>query len=409
MNLVFAAFILVSFAAAIWHQAAGDGGAMTVLSAAALSAAEAALPLAFSLVGVMALFLGVMKIAEAAGLLGGLARLLTPLLRRLFPELPSGHPALGAMAMNIAANLLGLGNAATPFGVRAMEELEGLNRHKGIASNPQVLFLAINTAGLTLLPTKVIALRASMGAADPAAVVGPTLIATLVAALVAVAAARLLQRVTPPFFESEMAASPPSPALGWHGGLALAAALGLVALVLLGGHAIGPWLVPGLIALMIGVGLARRVPVYEAFVEGAREGFTVAVRIIPYLIAILVAVGMLRASGALDAALAPLGQLLAPVGVPAEALALAVVRSLSGSGAYGMLAASLQNPATGPDTPTGILLGTIYASTETTFYVLAVYFGAIGTKRIRHALAAGLIADAAGLVAAVVACRVLAP
>jgi len=409
VNLVFAAFVLVSFSAAIWHQASGDGGAMAALSAAALTAAEAALPLAFSLVGVMALFLGVMKIAEAAGLLGGLARLLTPLLRRLFPELPEGHPALGAMAMNIAANLLGLGNAATPFGIRAMEELEGLNRHKGIASNPQVLFLAINTAGLTLLPTKVIALRASLGAADPAAVVAPTLIATFVAAIVAVAAARLLQRVTPPFAEIGDPAPCPSLAMGWRGGLALAAALGLVALVLLGGRAIGPWLIPGLIALMVGIGVARRVAVYEAFVEGAREGFTVAVRIIPYLVAILVAVGMLRASGALDAALAPLGRLLAPVGVPAEALALAVMRSLSGSGAYGMLAASLQNPATGPDTPTGILLGTIYASTETTFYVLAVYFGAIGIKRIRHALAAGLIADAAGLAAAVVACRVLAP
>jgi len=409
VNFVFAAFILASFAAAAWTQATSDGGAMAALSAAALSAAEAALPLALSLVGVMALFLGVMKIAEAAGLLGGLARLLTPPLRRLFPELPAGHPALGAMAMNIAANLLGLGNAATPFGIRAMEELESLNRHKGVASNPQVLFLAINTAGLTLLPTKVIALRASLGAADPAAVVAPTLIATLVAALVAVAAARLLQRVTPPLPEKDDTTPCPPLAMGWNGALALVAALTLVALVLLGGRAVGPWLIPGLIAAMVGAGLARRVPVYEAFVKGAREGFTVAVRIIPYLVAILVAVGMLRSSGALDAALAPLGRLLAPLGVPAEALALAVVRSLSGSGAYGLLAASLQNPATGPDTPTGILLGTIYASTETTFYVLAVYFGAIGTRRIRHALAAGLIADAAGLAAAVVACRVLAP
>ena len=409
MNIVFAAFILAAFAAASWAQTTGDGGAMAALSAAALTSAEAALPLAFSLVGVMALFLGVMKIAEAAGLLDGLARVLTPPLRRLFPELPAGHPALGAMAMNIAANLLGLGNAATPFGIRAMEELEGLNRLKGTASNPQVLFLAINTAGLTLLPTKVIALRASLGAADPAAVVAPTLIATLVAAGVAVIAARLLQRLTPlPADLGEMIPCPPPP-MGWGGVLALAAALALVALVLLGGRAVGPWLIPGLIATMVGIGLARRVPVYEAFVEGAREGFTVAIRVIPYLVAILVAVGMLRSSGALDAALAPVGRWLAPAGVPAEALAMAVVRSLSGSGAYGLLAASLQNPATGPDTPTGILLGTIYASTETTFYVLAVYFGAIGTRRIRHALAAGLIADVAGLAAAVVACRVLAP
>ena len=407
MNKVFALFILAAFAIAAWHQAAGDAGAMAALSAAALAAAESALPLAFGLVGVMALFLGVMKIAEAAGLLAGLAGLLTAPLRRLFPEIPAGHPALGAMAMNISANLLGLGNAATPFGIRAMEELERLNPHPRIASNPQVLFLAINTAGLTLLPAKVIALRAAAGASDPAAVVAPTLIATAVAAMVAVAAARLLQRLVPLPVDEPMAppaAAPPPTRQGW---LALGMALALVALVLVGGRAIGPWLIPGLIALMVAIGWFRRVPVYEAFVEGAREGFTVAVRIIPYLVAILVAVGMLRASGALDAALAPLGRLLAPLGLPAEALALAVVRSLSGSGAYALLASAMQNPATGPDTPTGILLGTIYASTETTFYVLAVYFGAIGTRSIRHALAAGLIADTAGLAAATLACRLL--
>jgi len=405
LNTVFVLLVLAAFGTAAWHQAAGESGAMEALSTAALKAAEGALPLAFGLVGVMALFLGVMKIAEAAGLLAGLARLLTAPLRRLFPEVPDGHPALGAMAMNLSANLLGLGNAATPFGIRAMEELEGINPHKRTASNAQALFLAINTAGLTLLPTKVIALRTSLGAADPTAVVVPTLIATFSAAVAAIVAARLLQRLSPPKATEPAIGVPPPPLRGLL--VAVAVALILGGAMLWGGGALGPWLIPGLLAGMVGYGWIKRVRVYEQFVEGAREGFTVAIRIIPYLVAILVAVGMLRQSGALDAILAPAARLLAPLGVPAEALAMAVVRSLSGSGAYGLLAASLQNPATGPDTPTGILLGTIYASTETTFYVVAVYFGAIGTRNIRHALAAGLIADAAGLAAAVAACRLL--
>lgn len=416
MNAVFVLLVLAAFATAAWNQATGATGAMEALSAATLQAAEGAVPLALGLVGVMALFLGVMKVAEAGGLLRGLARLLAAPLRRLFPEIPDGHPALGAMAMNVAANLLGLGNAATPFGIRAMEDLDRLNPHRGVASNAQVLFLAMNTAGLTLLPTKVIALRASLGAADPAAVTAPTLVATVVATVAELAAARTLQRLAPlPPAPAAEVAAPAAAASGeplvalprWAAPLAAAAAVALAAALVLGGSAFGAWLVPGLVAGMLAFGWLRRVRVYEVFVEGAREGFTVAVRIIPYLVAILVAIGMLRASGAMDLALAPLGRLLAPLGVPPQALALAVVRTLSGSGAYGMLAAMLHDPATGPDSPAGILLGTIYGSTETTFYVLAVYFGAIGVRRIRHALAAGLIADAAGLAAAVVACRLL--
>ena len=402
MNSVFFALVLAAFATAAWHEATLSPGAMEALSAATLKAAEGAVPLALGLVGVMALFLGLMKVAEEAGLLAGLARALSPLLRRLFPELPEGHPALGAMTMNVSANLLGLGNAATPFGIRAMEALQTLNPRQGAASNAQVLFLAINTAGITLLPTKVIALRASLGSADPAAVVAPTLIATLVASAAAVAAARALEGK--PETRTEPAATAASP---WAVVPALAVAVLLAALAVAWGRAAGPWLVPVLVLGLLGLGVARGVRVYEVFVDGAREGFAVAIRIIPYLVAILVAVGMLRASGALDMALAPAGRLLAPLGVPPEALAMAVVRTLSGSGAYGLLAASLQNAATGPDTPAGILLSTIYASTETTFYVIAVYFGAVCIRRIRHALAAGLIADAAGLAAAIVACRLL--
>ncbi len=421
MNLVFFLLALSAFTLAAWSDLRQGPGAMAALADTALKAAEGAVPLALGLVGVMALFLGLMKVAEAGGMVRALARLLAPVLTRLFPEVPANHPAMGAMVMNVAANILGLGNAATPFGIRAMEHLERLNPAKGTASNAQVLFLAINTAGVTILPTSVIALRAALGATDPAAVVAPTLGATLVSTLVAIAAARLLQKVwasptaAQPATEAgehccdgdDLPAVPPAPAWAcWLAGLAV---LAFIPVMAVWGAALGPWIVPGLIVGLLGFGLARRVPVYEVFVDGAREGFAVAVRIIPYLVAILVAVGMFRGSGAMQAVLAPLGALLAPLGVPAEALAMAGMRSLSGSGSFGLLASYLRDPAVGVDSATSVLLGTIYASSETTFYVIAVYFGAVGIRRIRHALAAGLIADLAGLVAAVALCRLLYP
>ncbi|SEH38763.1 nucleoside recognition domain-containing protein [Magnetospirillum fulvum] len=405
MNAVFLVLVAASFAAAAWTEVSGPGGAMEALSAAIVEQAAASVPLAFGLIGIMALFLGLMKVAEAAGLLDSVARLLRPLLTRLFPEIPADHPAMGAMVMNIAANLLGLGNAATPFGIRAMEHLERLNPHPGTASNAQVLFLAINTAGLTLLPTKVIALRASTGAADPAAVVGPTLAATLVALVVAVLAARGLQRVSPaPVPLPSLPRRDPAPPLSWPSVVAVVVLLALVPLLLAYGTLIGPWLLPGLVAGILLYGAAKRVAVYETFVAGARAGFGVAVKIIPYLVAILMAVGMIRASGVLAAILEPLGRLTAPLGLPAEALMMAAMRTLSGSGSYGLLAAQMKDPAIGPDGYLGILLGTLYGSTETTFYVLAVYFGAVGIRRIRHALVVGLLADLSALIAALLVC-----
>jgi spore maturation protein SpmA len=415
VNLVFFLLILSAVALAAWNEATHGAGAMAALAEAALKAAEGSVPLALGLVGVMALFLGLMKVAEAGGLVRAVARLLAPALARLFPEVPAGHPAMGAMVMNVAANILGLGNAATPFGIRAMEHLDRLNPAKGTATNAQVLFLAINTAGVTILPTSVIALRASLGAADPAAVVAPTLAATLFSTIVAIVAARLLQGAPPPPpappppFEATAEDGTVAPAPAWACWLALAALVGFIPLMAWRGAAIGPWIVPSLMVGLLGFGLARGVAIYEAFVEGAREGFTIAVRIIPYLVAILVAVGMFRASGAMEAVLAPLGRLLSPLGVPAEALAMAGMRSLSGSGSFGLLASYLRDPAIGIDSPTAVLLGTIYGSSETTFYVIAVYFGAVGIRRIRHALAAGLIADLAGLVAAIAVCRLLYP
>lgn len=412
MNWVFFLLVASAVGLAAWSELRHGGGAMAALAEATLKAAEGAVPLAFGLVGVMALFLGLMRVAEAAGLVRGLARLLAPLLTRLFPEVPPGHPAMGAMVMNVAANILGLGNAATPFGIRAMEHLESLNADKGRASNPQVLFLAINTAGITILPTSVIALRAGLGAADPAAVVAPTLAATLFSTIIAVIAARLLQRLSPapPSLSTEIQdAEAIATAPAWACWLAGLSVLAFIPVMALWGNVLGPWIVPGLMVGLLGAGLARRVPVYEVFVEGAREGFAVAVRIIPYLVAILAATAMFRASGAMEAVLAPLGRVLAPLGVPAEALALAGMRSLSGSGSFALLASYLRDPAIGVDSAAGILLGTIYGSSETTFYVIAVYFGAVGIRRIRHALAAGLIADLAGLATAIVICAWLYP
>ncbi|BAE50113.1 nucleoside recognition domain-containing protein [Paramagnetospirillum magneticum] len=406
MNAVFLVLVLVSFLVAAFAELSGGAGAMEALSAGLVDSVAGAVPLALGLVGIMALFLGLMKVAEAGGLLDILARLLEPALRRLFPEIPAGHPAMGAMVMNVAANLLGLGNAATPFGIRAMEHLESLNRDKGTASNAQVLFLAINTAGLTLLPTKVIALRAATGSAQPAAIVASTLIASLVAALVGVLAARGLQGLWQPRM-IETVPDQPAPASLWPCLLALAGLLAGAAALLAWGKVLGPWILPGLVVGLLLFGARRGVRLYESFVEGAKEGFDVAVRIIPYLVAILAAIGMVRASGAMDLLIRPLGRLTEGLGLPAEALMMAAMRTLSGSGSYGMLASSLKDPAIGPDSYLGALLSTLYGSTETTFYVLAVYFGAVQVRRIRHALAVGLLADLAALIAAIIVCRLL--
>lgn len=392
---------------------------MEALGTAALKAATDAVPLAFGLVGVMALFLGLMKVIEAGGALKGMARLLSPILCRLFPEVPRNHPALGAMVMNVSANVLGLGNAATPFGIRAMEHLNSLNPYKDTASNAQVLFLAINTASITLIPTGVIALRTTAGSANPAAVVVPTLAATAVSMVVAIMSARLLQR----FFPLPKKAAEPieqqqslitaeeleslNPFPMCVGFLVLAIVAFLVTILIVFGDKAGHWLIPSLIVGLLAYGLAKRVRIYEVFVEGAKEGFQIAIKIIPYLVAILVAVAMFRTSGAMELIMQPLGRFLGPWGMSTEALTMAGMRTLSGSGAFGLLASYLNDPLVGVDSYKGILLGTIYGSSETTFYVLAVYFGSVGVRRIRHSLAAGLIADLAGLLAAVFFCNIL--
>lgn len=446
MNVVFFALVAVAFAVAAvrqvtWTPPAGADdptAPMRALGLGVVDSAESAVTLAIGLVGVMALFLGLMKVAEQGGLLRIVAKALRPLMVRLFPEVPATHPAMGAMILNLSANVLGLGNAATPFGIRAMQQLDRLNPHKGTATNAMALFLALNTSSVTLLPTGVIALRASAGSADPAGIVPTTLFATLCSTTVAIVSAKLLQRAfaavpaaadgpaaarapeVPDRPDGDPAQPPPAgaqtadeaeeealpPEAGeaypaWISALVLAGVAALIPLTVLYGRTIAPWIIPGLIVLLLGFGAAKRVRVYEVFVEGARDGFQVALRIIPYLVAILVAVGMLRESGALALLIEPLSRVTALVGLPGEALPMALLRPLSGSGAYGVLASIIEDPAIGPDSYTGYLVSTFQGSTETTFYVLAVYFGAVQIRRIRHALAAGLCADVAGIAGAV--------
>jgi spore maturation protein SpmA len=404
---------------------------MERLGSGIITSAGAAVTLAIGLIGVMTLFLGLMKVGEAGGLLQILAKLIRPLMIRLFPDVPADHPAMGAMVLNMAANALGLGNAATPFGIRAMEELDRLNPRKGTATNAMALFLAINTSNVTILPTGVIALRAATGSTDPGGILVTTLFATICSTAVAIAASKLYQRFAPlgpiPADEAPPADAAPATAEGaadplppeasaaypgWVTALALAALFSLIPLSILEEtrpyvEASVPWLIPAIVIGLLTFGFFRNVPVYETFVGGARDGFQVAVRIIPFLVGILVAIGMFRASGALDVFVALVGPLTSAVGLPGEALPMALLRPLSGSGAYGVLVSIISDPSIGPDSYTGYLVSTFQGSTETTFYVLAVYFGAVGIKRLRHAMWAALTADLSGIFAAVFICWLL--
>ena len=441
MNVIFFALVVIAFAVTAWREVTWTAPApdalspMATLAKGMIDQAGASVTLAIGLIGVMALFLGLMKVAEAGGLLTIIARTIRPLMTRLFPDVPADHPAMGAMILNFSANILGLGNAATPFGIRAMQELDRLNPNPGTATNAMVLFLAINTSSITLLPTGVIALRAAAGSLDPAAIVPTTLVATIISTTVAIIAAKFYQRLFPmqpgtahahpPITRQEQPAPDSDPAQDAGAGDVIAAAdtreaypawvsvcvlgfiLALVPITVLWGRVVSPWIIPGLMVALLAFGMARRVAVYEMFVEGAKDGFSVAVRIIPYLVAILVAIAMLRASGTLELFVRAVGPFTGAIGLPAEALPMALLRPLSGSGAYGLLASIINDPAVGPDSYAGLLVSTLQGSTETTFYVIAVYFGAVQIRRIRHGLVTGLTADLAGIMAAVIICLLL--
>lgn len=437
-------------------------GRLAEVTAGAFGMAETAvMKIALPLVGVMALWLGMMRLAERSGLVQVLARGLRPVLRWLFPEVPADHPAMGSMVMNMAANMLGLSNAATPLGLRAMRDLETLNPHPGTATNAMCTFLAINTSSIQLIPATAIALLAAQGSKDPTAIVGTALIATTFSTIAGVGAVKWLQtwRVFQPQPDATGAAVAAAPVAPVESeplpDPAPMATGGRIALVLIGlsltavffwitlapasyrsaSTALHAAIFPAQVAppawedtsaqnvLLRGVGTLslmavplllcffplyaalRRVKVYEEFVEGAKEGFSVATRIVPFLVAILVAIGMFRGAGGIEAMKSVLSPLLVPLGFPPELVPMSLVRPLSGSASLAMFSELVQT--TGPDSLVSRIAGTIYGSTETTFYVIAVYFGSVGIRRARHALAAGLFADFVGIVAAVVICRLM--
>jgi spore maturation protein SpmA len=413
-------------------------GHLEAVTAASFDACKAAImTIALPLSGIMALWLGLMRLAEKSGLLEKLAFLLRPLLVRLFPEIPADHPAMGSMLMNIAANMLGLANAATPLGLRAMQDLQSLNPNPSIASNAMCTFLAINTSSVQLIPATAIGILAAAGALHPSAIIGTTLVATASSCFAGITAAKLLQGL--PFFvlpprpvippatvitcstqQEEISNSSLCP-LSWEkkSVLILFVALfayGFVTLFNKGSAEItSPFLqvitvfsmmaIPFLLGFFPLYAFLKGVPVYEEFIEGAKEGFQVALRIFPYLVAILVAIGVFRAAGGIDFLSYLLSPLLDKIGLPSQLLPLILVRPLSGSAATGLFAEIVKTA--GPNSFVSQLAGTILGSTETTFYVLAVYFGSVAIKKNRHALAAGLIADTAGVASALLICHLL--
>jgi spore maturation protein SpmA len=434
VNWIFLGLLATSVLTAAWT------GSMAQVTDASLSSARAAVELALSLVGQMTLWLGFVGVMREAGLLASFARALRPLMTWLFPEVPADHPAMGAMIMNIAANMLGMGNAATPFGLKAMQELDSLNPKKGVATNAMALFLAINTTGIAVLPLTTVGVRAALGSRDAAGIIAPTLVATLSSTLVAVLVARLLQgsrsfafgRYEAQAIDPAKSQRPDAAALeraqamaalrpqapGWQRIVALLIFVGLLlalARFVAGQPAETPafdvvravlsgWLFPLLLVGIATVAFARGVKVYEAFVTAAKEGFQTAITIIPFLVGMLVAIGMFRASGAMNVLVAVLSPLVAPFGFPPEALPMALIRPLSGSGATAVMSDVMK--LHGPDSFIGYLVSVINGGTETTFYVLALYFGAVQVRVLRHTLPACLAADFVGPTAAFLVCRV---
>jgi spore maturation protein SpmA len=432
---------------------AGITGNVRASVDAAIRAAETAVTLALGLVGVMSLWLGVMRLAERSGLVGILARVLRPVLSRLFPEVPHDHPAMGSMVMNIAANLLGLTNAATPLGLRAMRDLETLNRVPGTATNAMCTFLAINTGSVQLIPATAIAVLAASGSLNPTAIVGSTLIATCFSSAAGLIAVKWMERWAVFRLPNETIAAPtptpdsptvplasatavaetgpevfPRPMPGWGRWLLVVAGLGYLAIAVSlvfpewvgrapdaadmdqavwvrSVSAVSVLAIPILLSFFPLFAALRGVPVYEEFVEGAKEGFQVALRIIPFLVAMLVAIGFLRGAGAIEGFTNLLRAPMEALGFPPELLPISLIRPLSGSASLAAFSDIVKT--FGADSLLARTAGTLFGSTETTFYVLAVYFGSVAVRRVRHAVWAGLIADAAGVVAAVVVCRLM--
>jgi len=399
LNRIWTFFFVGGFAAAIYRAANGHPEVWRDLVGATFDMAETAFRIALGLTGVMCLWLGIMRMGEKGGAVDLLAKAFSPLLRRLFPGVPSGHPASASIVMNMAANMLGLDNAATPLGLKAMKEMQTLNPTPDTASDDQILFLVINTSAVTIVPITIFTYRAQMGAVDPTDIFLPILIATYCSTMVGLVVTSFFQKVQ--LFNPIV--------LGYLGGITAVIA-GLVtyfsrldqAAMESQSSILANFLIFGIIIAFILGGIKRRINLYETFVEGAKDGFKVAIGIIPYLVAMLVAIGVFRASGAMDLALEGARSVVAGIGLDTawiEAMPTALMKPLSGSGARGMMIETMQTH--GADSFAGRLASVVQGSTETTFYVLAVYFGAVGIRRTRHAVICGLAADLAGITAAI--------
>ncbi len=390
---------------------------MQNITTSAFDSAKTAVTIALGLIGIMALWLGIMKVAEEAGLLKIIANALRPITRFLFPEVPQDHPAMGAMVMNISANMLGLGNAATPFGLKAMEELDKLNPEKGSATNSMCTFLAINTAGLTLIPATAIAVRAASGSSNPAIIIGTSIFGAACATIAGITAAKTFEKISNKNFNKKSLL----PFLLKTAGVLLILLLCVFLLIKTGAlksassgfvtglksamQIISITAIPLIILTFLSYAFLKKVKVYESFVEGAKEGFNVAIKIIPYLVAMLCAIAVFRSGGGMDFLVSVLSPATNLIGMPGEALPMAFLRPLSGSGSLGLMSEIMATH--GPDSFLGVLVSTMFGSTETTFYVIALYFGSVNIKKTRHALASGLIADLFGMLGALFIVRLL--
>ncbi|MGM9745645.1 MAG: nucleoside recognition domain-containing protein [Paludibacteraceae bacterium] len=399
LNYIWIGFLLIAVAVALLQLCvSGDGSALNAVMDSMFASAKTGFEISIGLTGVLALWLGIMKIGERGGAVGFLSRLTAPFFCKIFPEVPRNHPAMGTMFMNLSANMLGLDNAATPLGLKAMKELQELNPKKDTASNAEIMFLVLNTSGLTLIPITIMTYRAQFGAANPSDVFLPILMATFFSSLVGLIAVAIAQKIN--LFQRNIVLT--------LGGLT-ALIVGMIVLfsqmsqesVTRYSAIVTNVVLLGIVCSFVIAGMVKKINVYDAFVEGAKEGFKVAVGIIPYLIAILVAIGMFRASGAMDWLLLGVEKAFASIGCDTDfvnALPTALMKPLSGSGARGMMLDAMNTY--GADSFAGRLSCIVQGSTDTTFYILALYFGSVGITKTRNALVCGLIADFAGIVAA---------
>lgn len=401
MVYIFVAFFVISFLIGIFRLVVlGDIEVFPAMMNSTFESSKTAFEISLGLTGVLSLWLGIMKIGEKGGVVNVIARILTPVLSRLFPDIPKGHPVFGSIFMNIAANMLGLDNAATPLGLKAMEQMKALSPNPtSTATNPMIMFLVLNTSGLTLIPVSILVYRAQMGAEQPTDIFIPILIATFFATLAGIIATSIYQKIN--LFDRVLL-------------LTLGGMCAVVGAIIWGfsqmdketmntvSTTVANVLLMTIITGFIVAGVKNKVNVYEAFVEGAKDGFTTAVRIIPYLVAILVGIGVFRASGAMDALIGGIQWSVAALGFNTDfvgALPTALMKPLSGSGARGMMVDAMTTY--GADSFIGRLSCIFQGSTDTTFYILAVYFGSVGIRKTRHAVPCGLIADFAGIIAAI--------